>query len=170
VAYHEILTVLAREVPALADARPVPIRARRRIIPGRGLAHLVGLENVFREEVVEIAPRFPRARLARGYRRSYSERLEGQQPVAFEVQDQGLPRAVVFRDSFGNALIPFLSEHFRRVLYVWRPNLEPAFVEEEQPDVVIHEIAERFLGRPPRGIREIVAGSDAPVEDVPSPP
>jgi hypothetical protein len=66
--------------------------------------------------------------------------------------DPSQPRAVVFRDSFANALIPFLSESFDRVLYVWQPDVHARVVEIEQPDVVIHEIAERFLSRSPRSI------------------
>ena len=38
------------------------------------------------------------------------------------------PRALIFRDSFGSAMIPFLSEHFSRAVYVWQNNFDPALV------------------------------------------
>ena len=40
--------------------------------------------------------------------------------VVTEVPDGLAPRAVIFRDSFGSALIPFLSEHFSRAVYLWQ--------------------------------------------------
>ena len=58
----------------------------------------------------------------------------------------------MFRDSFANALIPFLSESFDRIVYVWQPDVHPQVVQIEKPDVVIHEIAERFLARTPHGV------------------
>lgn len=60
-----------------------------------------------------------------------------------------LPRAVMFRDSFASSMIPFLSEHFRRIVYEWQgPNqFNYALVEREKPDVVIQEMVERKLSR-----------------------
>ena len=65
-------------------------------------------------------------------------------------------RAVVFRDSFGSALIPFLSEHFSRAVYLWQYNVDPDVVLAEHPDVVIQEWVGRRLEhaaalRPVRG-------------------
>ena len=61
----------------------------------------------------------------------------------------------MFRDSFGNALIPYLSENFSRILYVWNRDVDPRVVAIEQPDVVIQEVVGRFLGRAPKGIARI---------------
>ena len=55
------------------------------------------------------------------------------------------PRAVIFRDSFGSAMIPYLSEHFSRAVYVWRNDFDPSLVEAERPDVVIQEWVGRHL-------------------------
>ena len=49
----------------------------------------------------------------------------------------GLPRAVMFRDSFASWLIPFLSEHFSRIVFSWEYSFDRALVEREHPDVVI---------------------------------
>jgi hypothetical protein len=59
----------------------------------------------------------------------------------------------MFHDSFGVRLIPFLSEHFARIVYSsgpadWRRNFDPQLVERERPQVVIQEIAERLLVAP----------------------
>jgi alginate O-acetyltransferase complex protein AlgJ len=62
---------------------------------------------------------------------------------------QDLPTAVVIGDSFMTGVLPFLLEHFRRLTWVWTPNPPFSVVEREQPDIVIHLIAERFLIRSP---------------------
>jgi hypothetical protein len=51
-------------------------------------------------------------------------------------------------------LIPFLSEHFSRILYVWERDVDPHVVRIEKPDIVIQEIVGRFLGRRPQGVGE----------------
>ena len=71
-----------------------------------------------------------------------------------EVDDPTLPRAVVFRDSFSSALIPFLSEHFSRVVYLWQDEIDADVILEEEPDIVIQEIAGRYLySLPPSAAR-----------------
>jgi hypothetical protein len=61
-------------------------------------------------------------------------------------------RALVFRDSFSENLVPYLSEQFGYVAYVWtRPN-EKAFnwfVNRHKPDVVIEIHVERYLRKYP---------------------
>ena len=60
----------------------------------------------------------------------------------------------MFRDSFANALVPYLSESFDQILYVWERDMNPRIVERNEPDVVIQQIVERFLGTRQRGISE----------------
>jgi len=62
-----------------------------------------------------------------------------------ERDDAKLPRAVMFRDSYATHLIPFLSEYFQRIVYVWRYHFDRALIERERPDVVIEEMVERRL-------------------------
>jgi hypothetical protein len=62
-----------------------------------------------------------------------------------EIDDPSLPRAVIFRDSFTSRLVPFLSEHFSRAVYLWQNDFDAAVVTEERPDVVIQEIVGRHL-------------------------
>ena len=54
-------------------------------------------------------------------------------------------RAVMFRDSFSSRLIPFLSEHFSRIVYQWQNDFDPDLVRRERPDVVIQEVVGRHL-------------------------
>lgn len=53
-------------------------------------------------------------------------------------------KALVFRDSFTNGLIQFISLHFREVYYIWGPHKE--LLERINPDVIIEAYVERDLG------------------------
>jgi hypothetical protein len=118
--------------------------------PGGDLARMLSLEDRFPESDLELVPRTPRhaRRVATGY--SVPRLPPPMQPVVMEQQGRGLPRAVVFRDSFGSCLIPYLSEHFRRVVYSWQEahGFDAALIQRERPDVVVQEIVERKLATP----------------------
>ncbi|XKL93656.1 hypothetical protein HC167_07395 [Aeromonas media] len=61
---------------------------------------------------------------------------------------------VIFRDSFGSALVHFLARTFRRVVAVWQPNIDLGIVEAELPKYVISEQVERFIISPPNDISD----------------
>jgi hypothetical protein len=65
--------------------------------------------------------------------------------VVTEVKPGSGLRAVMFRDSFSSRLIPFLSEHFSRILYQWQNDFDPDLVRREHPDVVIQEMVGRHF-------------------------
>jgi len=152
--YSSILDQLREIVPSLSAARPVPTEKGVEMTPGLGLASIVGLKSRYREENISMPPAAPRAKIKPESRQGYEERVQRLAPIAHGVDDHSLPRAVMFRDSFGNALIPYLSEHFSRILYVWDRDVDPRVVAVEKPDVVIQQIVGRFMGRRPIGIRE----------------
>ena len=54
-------------------------------------------------------------------------------------------RAVMFRDSFAHSLVPFLGQHFGRIVYVWQQNWDKRIFDTEKPDIVIDEMLERFV-------------------------
>lgn len=62
--------------------------------------------------------------------------------------------ALVFHDSFAEALMPFLGDSFGRVVYVWGEPTDEFFirmVQQEKPDVVIEERVERSMQYVPEG-------------------
>lgn len=69
-----------------------------------------------------------------------------QQPAqVYTMSTDTKPRAVIFRDSYANAMMPYLNESFSRTVYVRSRLVIPEVVDREKPDVVIMEIAERYL-------------------------
>jgi hypothetical protein len=121
---------------------------------GGDLAGQIGLAYEYREEWLRLVPRSPR-------RAVFTPSLEGQQRHFKVISDMehvaeirdgaaGLPRAVMFRDSFGTALLPFLAEHFARIRFDWvDERFDAGVVESEKPQLVIQEVTERFLMRDP---------------------
>jgi alginate O-acetyltransferase complex protein AlgJ len=61
------------------------------------------------------------------------------------------PHAIVYRDSFGDYLQPFVSSAFARTTWLWTRTIDMRLIERERPDVVIQVVAERFLAQLPYG-------------------
>jgi hypothetical protein len=109
---------------------------------GLDLARSLGLRGVLVEDDLQLEPRGGRhARIVEPA--NPSQGLMDARVVT-EGPAEG-PRALIFRDSFASAMIPFLSEHFSRAVYVWQNNFDPALVAGERPAVVIQEWVGRHL-------------------------
>ena len=113
------------------------------LAPGLDLADMVGLSDIIKETVLGLKPLRPRA--ARIIEPADADPAGEEALLITEIPNADLPRAVVFRDSFSSSLIPFISEHFSRTVYLWQNDFDPEVVEKENPDLVIHEIAGRRL-------------------------
>jgi alginate O-acetyltransferase complex protein AlgJ len=61
------------------------------------------------------------------------------------------PRAIVYRDSFGDYLQPFVSSAFSQTTWLWTRTIDMPLIKRERPDVVIQVVAERFLAQIPYG-------------------
>lgn len=150
-AYQEILSALAPMPPGSwrTGIRPAGGIAPREYEPveqmtdGWDLARMMGLADMIHEEDRRLVPREPR--------RAKIVEIDRPDPtwnvgrVVLEVDDTTLPRLVMFRDSFGSALVPFLAEHFRRSVFLWQYDFDPAVIEKEKPDVVIWLMTSRRL-------------------------
>ena len=143
-AYQQIVEALRSQAPAVPPAWP---RSDFDEVPsltdGKDLAGMIGLTHVLREDDLTLVPR--RRRLARIVEPIGRDPRAPADRVVTEIPGSSLPRAVIFRDSFAGALIPFLSEHFRRAVYVWQNDFDSNLIRAEHPDVVIQEIVGRHL-------------------------
>jgi hypothetical protein len=142
IGYEQIVRALAPDVPGLRPPvrdrfEPVAVRSR-----GLDLAGMLGLTRLLTEEDLMLVPRRPAASRIVEPRRPNRRLMHAR--VVTEAPARG-PRAVVFMDSFGAGLIPFLSEEFSRVVYLWQTNVDPAVIRAERADVVIQEWVGRRL-------------------------
>jgi alginate O-acetyltransferase complex protein AlgJ len=144
VAYQQIIEAVRARVPST----PAPWKRKdfdpvERVVEGLDLAAMMGLKRVLREDDLALLPRRPRQ--ARVVEPAGAAPMDELGRLVTEVDDPALPRAVIFRDSFVSRLVPFLSEHFSRAVYVWQNDFDANLVEQERPDVVIQEIVGRHL-------------------------
>lgn len=114
-------------------------------VPGKDLARMLGLETWLSEDDPRLRPREARTRVVEplGLNPGDDSSAYDLGRLATTAVGADLPRAVVYRDSFGSALVPFLSEHFSRALYLWEYDVDPRTIEAERPQVVIQEWASR---------------------------
>jgi len=144
-AYAAILVRLAARFPALAPRPLSDFEIRKTMAPANRYLFLTGVSDLYQEPLVELLPRTPRTAVtveesgpSKGNR--YGSRL------VRETAHPELPSAVVFHDSFmPYELEPLLSEHFRRVVYLWQYEFDVWAIEQERPDLVIDEEAERYF-------------------------
>ncbi len=150
VGYSKIMEALSTWIPGIKAAPRSEFRDVTVWEPARDLVrYMLGLEYYLPEEHIDLQPRNPR--LAR----QLAEKVDSGSPgpgvatsrpnIVFELPDTRLPRAVMFHDSFTQALMPLLAEHFRRITFSWQYTLNKELVEREHPDVVIQEMVERTL-------------------------
>jgi len=141
-------TLIIGAAHARVQAVPPPLTrddfqaASRDVISG-DLAGMMGLKRVLREEDLVLVPRTPRR--ARVVEPAGAAATAEEGRLVTEIPGSTLPRALIFRDSFVSRLVPFLSEHFSRAVYLWQNDFDADDVEKEHPDIVIQEIVGRHL-------------------------
>jgi hypothetical protein len=70
---------------------------------------------------------------------------DGPNTIIAEIPDSSLPKAVIFRDSFMDAMLPLVSEQFSKTIYRHSFAIDLDFIAREQPDIVVYEVAQRYL-------------------------
>lgn len=148
VAYRETMAALAKSFPALHPATMSEFDVSTSRDRSGDLAAMLAISDDLEQPEVHLTPKTPRAAV-------YVEGAEG--PVvndhrryrqrASQRPDAEVPRAVIFHDSFGATLNPFLAEHFGRAVYEWTWGFDTSLVEREKPSVVINQLVERALMR-----------------------
>ena len=65
-------------------------------------------------------------------------------------ESAGVPgTCVMFSDSFGYRIVPYIAESFGRLVFVFRPTLDFEVIDQERPSAVVSLMTERFLIRVP---------------------
>jgi hypothetical protein len=143
-AYQQIIERVRAQNPSVPPAwQRADFEEIKQTVPAMDLAGMIGLKRVLLEEDLELVPK--RARLARVVEPVGALPTAEEGRLVTEIPGSSLPRAVIFRDSFGSRLVPFLSEHFSRAVYLWQNDFLTDAVESEHADVVIEEIVGRHL-------------------------
>jgi len=138
-AYLEIINRISDMVPGTAPLTMDEISRSESDTPGGDLARMLGLQDHFNETLPVLSPANPAAVLT----------VEDKDNVVAETHDDRLPRAMMFHDSFGEHLKPYLSENFSEIRYRLDPwdsrTTVNDIVRESNPDIVIEEVVERNI-------------------------
>lgn len=92
------------------------------------------------EEIDTLTSNFDPQYIARSY-----QNANGIQIMTTTSSDKSLPTAIFYRDSFTNALLPFIAENFSEATYFWTYKVDLGLITEVNPDYVIFIITERYL-------------------------
>jgi alginate O-acetyltransferase complex protein AlgJ len=144
VAYQQIIGAVRARIPGTPPAwSRDDFEPAERTIEGLDLAGMMGLTRALHEVDLPLVPRRQRRFQVVEPKDVSAPGAEGY--IVTTIDDPSLPRAVIFRDSFMSRLVPFLSEHFSRAVYLWQNDFDSDIVTKERPDVVIQEIVGRHL-------------------------
>ncbi len=109
------------------------------------LINIVGLTDVIKDKRLTLTLRGKRLAFQTDPQINKPDLPIQQRPVATELGNHNLPKAVMFHDSFADSLKPFLSENFKRIVYLWQDEFDRKIVQKERPEIVIQEMVERKL-------------------------
>lgn len=136
---------------AIIQALGLPIRLREgdmaitREIPTLAvLARFLALEDAFTKEYYDVLrPENPTAFVAK----PEGPENDGSTLIT-RSGDATLPKALIYRDSFGDQLAPFLAEYFSQAVFIRKPKLRDISTEDlalYDPDIVMEIISENKL-------------------------
>ena len=153
IAYRQIMQSLTRVLPQLEPPLTLEqMRYQHRAKDG-DLANIIDMNAQIDEATYNLVPREPCAA------ETYLELSAFAQTPAYQANQKKLPEfngcrekaftAVVVHDSFGAYLKPFLSESFKRVIYMRSYDLGgmESFLRQERPDLYLDLRIERNLHR-----------------------
>ncbi|MCJ2041228.1 hypothetical protein MKK55_20060 [Methylobacterium sp. J-059] len=165
-AYRELMRALAAVPPADIGTRPVLVTERvmdlGAKLPGRPAERLV------RPQIHRDAVRVETGALLAASEEAGTEvdLHVGAHVVYRNANPAADPRRVVlFGDSYAHfapmLLTGLLAESFAEVHFVWSSSFDWAYVERVRPDILLFELAERFLARLPADDFDVAAGRRA---------
>lgn len=151
IAYKELMASLARDIDLFQLEETDLLRTTQTYVGDLG----VRFEPERSETLVAIARCFgPNCKLL-----VQNDKFDRGNVQVFTNDRAKMPTCVLFRDSFAYMLIPLLVESFSRLVAVSSLSMLYDLVRAERPDVVIVQVAERFLGTYWTG-REILMPQD----------
>jgi hypothetical protein len=144
IAYQQIMARVQAWYPDVKPHQISNYSSEDRRVSG-DLASIAGMESELPEAENRLVPKFKSstrfisdAGELIDFPRFPIDRVRSENPAA------PIPKLVMFRDSFSTAMLPYLAEHFRSAVFLWR-SFDATVVEQEKPDIVIEEIAERVI-------------------------
>ena len=141
--YQMIINKVREDYPTISPPLMInDFEIERRVDYEGDLVSLLNMKNTFSREPFFLKPKFKSN--YNGQR--IGEKMQGETSFIFyETNLKDQPRMLLYRDSFAEYLHPYLAEHFSRTGVSWSRQLNDKRILQEKPDIIIHEMMERFI-------------------------
>lgn len=137
--YLSLMKDIQKAFPEIKELTPNEMDFDYKMYPIGDLSIMLNIEDISAYEDKYLAPV-----LKGGYHFTYIKNEEKNGVITKNTAKK--LKVLVFRDSFSNLLIPYLSETFGEVEYIWSHDINEyqEKIIQDKPDIVIHEVVSRF--------------------------
>jgi alginate O-acetyltransferase complex protein AlgJ len=148
VASAYIIDLIKKDFPNLPSLSLNDYNITQISVKGGNTAHMLSMENQFEDisyKFEQINPIRAKEAKKTGYPLPPYFPDPSEYEIVYESGNDSLPSIIVIRDSFGQAVIPFLSQSFNRSLYIfdgWIYTLNEPIILNENPDIMIYLVFE----------------------------
>ncbi|HJN05747.1 MAG TPA: hypothetical protein QF480_03955 [Bacteroidales bacterium] len=148
VAYKAIMNVISIDFPELIPHSISKYKIDSIDVKGMNLTSILGIYHGIFENKITCEPTFKK-KSKEGQKRNYPVyewfRFKSEYEQVFTTENDSLLKLMLVRDSFGKAIMPFLSEHFSESVYIfdgWHHDLNEDIVINEKPDIFVQLVLE----------------------------
>lgn len=142
VAYQELVKVISRDFPQVHSKSLNEFTVSHQKSLNNDLLNILAISGVYQEDIPILKPIVKQQAQQTIISCRYKPNCE---KIRSTIANGKLPKAVMYRDSFNISVIPYLSEHFRDILYLWTHSITTKDIEANKPDMVIFQVVERNL-------------------------
>lgn len=146
IAYTKLMQEIHKDIPELVPMQATMFENVLKAENNADLAKQLSLENILRND--EWILRYKKEPgFTPGKESVYGTVYPIQPTIFFDHKNDSLPRLLMYRDSYTNLMLVYLSAHFSRSVYLWTHEYSAEVVEIEKPNVVVFEIVETHLDK-----------------------
>jgi len=144
IAYRQLMDKVVQGFPEISPLEKEDFSIKTEIVAGGEITAMLALpDSFFEEEIIKLVPKKERTfEFMKGHDATRGQYIMW---VTTKNKNPNLPKLLMYRDSFATRLIPYLSENFSHSIYKWDFSFETDLIKQEKPDIVIHQVEERYL-------------------------
>ena len=126
------------------------VKLKKEITNGGNLANMIGLDHLLKETNYTFEVKNKKATDApkQNYKPISGFAYPNEYETVSEIKNSNLSKALIIRDSYINAMMPYLNESFSKSSYIfdaWQYKLNDEILKNESPDIFILEIYEPHI-------------------------
>ncbi len=151
IGYQAIMNELMVDFPRLIPNNISSFNIDSTKVNGMTLTNMMGIYDGIFENKITCTPTFE-IKNKEGKKADYPIfsyfPYKSEYEQVFVTKNDSLPKLLMIRDSFGRMLIPYLSEHFSKSVYIfdsWHHEFNEEIVLNENPDIYIQLVLEMFI-------------------------